>query len=205
MTASRTTPDLRVFYLLLLGVGSVLAHLALEFAAMGSGAESVLLSPRHWYLGCAAVAGIMTFAYQARALVRQAHGARDLKRMLSLGLDGLPFRGRGARFYALTAGLQLAVGSLTQIGEGCPFCGHDVAAGLLGALVTVVILAFVTRAVGRRLPALICIASAHELAPQAQPGLTRLRSELRGLDRSLDVWFPLLFNRPPPQLRYHTA
>ena len=203
--ASRTTTDLRVFYLLLIGVGSLLAHLAAEFGAMGTGAETVLFSPRHWYLGCAALAGIITFAVQARALLRSAHSGLDLKRMLRLGLDSLPMRGRGWRYYALTGGLQLAVGSLTQIGEGCPFCGHDVLAGVLGALVTVIVLAFVMRAVGRRLPALVCMTDGAERACERHTGLPPLARELCGLARSIDVWFPLLFNRPPPHLQYSVA
>jgi hypothetical protein len=204
MNASRSTPDLRVFYILLVGVGSLLAHLATEFGAMGSGAESILFNPRHWYLGCAVVAGIATFVLQARALLRQATSARDLKRMLGLGLDRLPLHARGMRYYALTATLQLAIGSLTQIGEGCPFCSHDVVAGLLGALVTVVLLAFFTHAVGRRLPALVCIV-AEVLAPERHAGLSQVCREPRGLASSRDVWFPLLFNRPPPHLRYVQA
>ena len=202
MTNSRQAPDLRVFYLLLVGVGSVLAHLASEFGAMGADAESVVFSPRHWYLGCAAVAGIIIFALQARALLRKASSARDLKRMLRLGLDRLPLGARGARYYALTAALQLALGCLTQIGEGCPFCSHDVIAGLFGALITVVVLAVVTRAVGRRLPSLVCGMADLVIAPDPYAGLTLFSTQRRGLARSLDVWFALLFNRPPPQLQY---
>ena len=205
MTSSRQAPDLRVFYLLLIGVGSLLAHLAAEFGAMGSGAETVLFSPRHWYLGCAALAGIAIFVLQARGLLRRAENARDLKRMLRLGLDRLPLHARGARYYALTAALQLAVGCLTQIGEGCPFCSHDVVAGLLGAIATVVALALVTRAVGRRLPALVCIIVDVVIAADRHAGLTLVSAEQRGPARWLDVWFPLLFNRPPPLLRYVSA
>ncbi|MBV8164264.1 MAG: hypothetical protein JOZ91_08345 [Candidatus Eremiobacteraeota bacterium] len=202
MTSSRQVPDLRVFYLLLIGVGSLFAHLAAEFGAMGSDAETVLFSPRHWYLGCAALAGIVIFVVQARALLRQATSARDLKRMLRLGLDQLPLRAHGARYYALTAALQLGVGCLTQIGEGCPFCSHDVVAGLLGAIATVVVLALVTRALGRRLPALVCFIADVVIAADRHAASTLVTTEQRGIARSLDVWFPLLFNRPPPKLQH---
>ena len=154
---------------------------------------------------CAALAGIANFVLQARALLRRAENARDLKRMLRLGLDRLPLHARGARYYALTAALQLAVGCLTQIGEGCPFCSHDVVAGLLGAIATVVALALVTRAVGRRLPALVCIIVDVVIAADRHAGLTLVSAEQRGPARWLDVWFPLLFNRPPPLLRYVSA
>src|SRR5580700_834957 len=138
MRTNSYTPNLRPFYLLLVGVGCIVAHLASEFAAMGTGAEGVLFSAKHLYLGVLALAGIVTLIVCGRALLLRATGARDLKRLLHIGLATLPFGGKGAAYFALTAALQLGLGLLTQIGEGCPFCGHDVAAGVLGALVTVV-------------------------------------------------------------------
>jgi len=201
----RTSPDLRVFYLLLVGVGSLFAHVAAEFAAMGAQADHLVFSARHWYLGCAALAGIGVFIVRSRSLVAQAQGGRDLKRLLTLGLEALPLRGRGFGYYSLTAVLQLAVGSLTQLGEGCPFCSHDVIAGLLGALVTVVLLGMVTRVIGRRLPAFVCVLAGHR-AVQDQKDATRfVRIELPGPTQSLGVWFPLLFNRPPPQAPAFTS
>ncbi len=169
---------------------------------MGSDAENVLFSPRHWYLGCAALAGIIIFVVRGRALLRQADSVRDLKRMLSLGLDALPLRARGARYYVLTAGLQLTIGALTQIGEGCPFCSHDVVGGLLGAVLTVVVLALITRAIGRRLPGLVCALVSVVVIHDRSDATRFVRIVLPGPAESLGVWFPLLFNRPPPQLQY---
>jgi hypothetical protein len=201
MRATSADPSLRVFYLLLIGVGSVLAHLAAEFAAMGSDADGVLFSYRHLYLGLAALAGIVLFVVRGQALLHRATSRRDLKRILSMGLEALPFGARGARYYALTAGLQLAVGALTQIGEGCPFCSHDIVAGIVGAMLTVLLLALVTRAIGRQLPTLVSALAGY--VPRT-PGLqspTFLRRDCPAANSGRGVWFPLLFNRPPPRLQ----
>jgi hypothetical protein len=168
---------------------------------MGNDANSVVLSARHWYLGLAVLAGICIFVLRGRALLRAATSGRDLKRILSVGLEALPFGGRGARYYALTAGLQLSVGALTQIGEGCPFCSHDVIAGVLGAIVTVLLLALVTRAIGSKLPSLVTALTGyvHRTSSGAAPMF--VRSECSPAVAGSDVWFPLLFNRPPPRLQ----
>jgi hypothetical protein len=167
---------------------------------MGSDANSVVLSARHWYLGLAVLAGICIFVVRGRALLRATTSGRDLKRILSIGLDALPFGARGVRYYALTAGLQLAIGALTQIGEGCPFCSHDVIAGVVGAIITVLFLALVTRAVGSKLPSLVTALTgySHQSSPAAP---IFVRSECASTVAGSDVWFPLLFNRPPPRLQ----
>jgi hypothetical protein len=201
MRGSATTPSLHVFYLLLIGVGSLLAHLASEFAAMGSDADSVVFSARHWYLGLAALAGICIFAMRGRALLRVATSQRDLKRIMGVGLDALPFGARGVRYYALTAGLQLAIGALTQIGEGCPFCSHDVIAGVVGAIVTVLFLAVVTRAIGSKLPSLVTALTGYAYHTSNSAATMFVRSECSLAVAGSDVWFPLLFNRPPPRLQ----
>jgi hypothetical protein len=198
---TESRPDLRVFYALLIGVGGLLAHLASEFAAMGSDADSIVFSPRHWYLGLGALAGIGIFISYGRELLRRSYGARDLKRILTLGVTALPLRGKGPAFYALTAGLQFAVGALTEIGEGCPFCGHDIIAGVLGALLTVALLALVLRALGRRLPSLVCTLAGYEPFRPAPGAMSSVRNELEGPSAAQGVWFPLLFNRPPPSLQ----
>ena len=201
MRATPADPSLRVFYLLLIGVGTLLAHLAAEFAAMGSDADNVLFSIRHLYLGLAALAGIVIFVVYGRALLHRATSRPDLKRMLSNGLAVLPFGGRGARYYALTAGLQLAIGAVTQVGEGCPFCSHDVIAGILGAMLTVLLLALVTRAVGSHLPRLVSALAGYVPRTSVSPSGTFLRRDCVAAGAGRDVWFPLLFNRPPPSLQ----
>ncbi|HEY7980676.1 MAG TPA: hypothetical protein VID19_04265 [Candidatus Eremiobacteraceae bacterium] len=198
MRTNSDTPNLRPFYLLLVGVGCIVAHLASEFAAMGTGAESVLFSAKHLYLGVLALAGIATLVICGRALLLRASGARDLKRLLHIGLATLPFGGKGAAYFALTATLQLGLGLLTQFGEGCPFCGHDIAAGVLGALLTVVLFGFAARAVGRRLPNVVAalvniLPAADDLTPRFVDRVERASIASRSI-----VWFADLYNRPPP-------
>lgn len=198
----RTAPQVRARSLLPLygsGVvlGSILAHLASEFASMGADAEPLALSPRHFYLGALAAlcAGVICFTIVR--IWRAAADARDLRRIIREGIEALPFRGRG-RFFAVTGLLQLAIGMLTELGEGCPFCAHDIATGLIGALITVVALAAACRAIGRRLPRIaaaiaeLLLAPSRESAasPYAAPRLTALFCSL-----SLPTQ---LFNRPPP-------
>ncbi len=199
MRATQANPSLRIFYLLLIGVGSLLAHLAAEFAAMGSNADSVVFSTRHLYLGFTALAGIVVFILCGRALLHRATSKPDLKRMLSNGLEALPFGGRGARYYALTGALQLAVGALTQIGEGCPFCSHDVIAGILGAMLTVLLLALVTRAIGSQLPRFVSALAGYVPRTFGSPSATFLRRSFVSASTGRGAWFPQLFNRPPPR------
>jgi len=195
------TPNLRPFYLLLVGVGCIVAHLASEFAAMGSGAEQVVFSAKHWYLGLLALAGVATLFIQGRKLLRRSSGGRDLKRLLHVGLASLPFGGKGARYFALTAALQLGFGLLTQFGEGCPFGGNDVAAGVLGALLTVVLFGFAAREFGRRLPT--AVAALVNLLP-ANDGFTAQfvnPIERASIASRSTLWFVHLYNRPPPQFQ----
>jgi hypothetical protein len=165
---------------------------------MGSDAEGVLFSAKHLYLGVLALAGIATLLICGRALLLRATGARDLKRLLHIGLATLPFGGKGAPYFALTATLQLGLGLLTQFGEGCPFCGHDIAAGLLGALLTVVLFGFAARAAGRRLPN--AVAALVSFLPAAEDMLPQFvdRSETASFAPRSIVWFADLYNRPPP-------
>jgi hypothetical protein len=197
---SATTPRLGLLYGSLVALGSIVAHLAAEFFAMGSDADSVALSPRHLYLGVIALICLVIVISQCLALWRKSSGVRDLKRALHVGLASLPFRGRGTRFFALTAALQLGAGLGTQIGEGCPFCGHDVAAGVLGALLTAVLLALAGRAIAWRLPSIAAaIAALFVDEPSLDPSRIAFREiALLGLPRF--AWFSQLYNRPPPLL-----
>lgn len=186
-------------YLSIVVMGSIVAHLASEFFAMGVEANAVALSPKHIYLGIAALIAAAIGVHQAFALLRSSHGGRDLKRELNVGLATLPFRGRGM-FFAFTAGLQLAISMATEIGEGCPFCGHDVSAGVVGALLTVVLLAFAARAIGRRLPSIAVALHALFIDPAGRSdALVVSRSATAPLVPSI-IWFAQLYNRPPPPL-----
>jgi hypothetical protein len=198
MRTKSDTPNLRPFYLLLVGVGCIVAHVASEFAAMGTGAENVLFSAKHWYLGVLALAGIVTLFICGRALLRRSSGARDLKRLLQIGLTTLPFGGKGARYFALTATLQLALGMLTQFGEGCPFGSQDIAAGVLGALVTVVLFGIAAREFGRRLPTVVAaLVSFLPTTGEIESFFVDPFESARITSR-FAVWSAHLYNRPPP-------
>jgi len=198
MRTKPDTPDLRPFYLLLVGIGCIVAHVASEFSAMGSGAENVLLSAKHWYLGVLALSGIVTLFICCRSMVRRSSGAHYLKRLLHNGLTTLPFGGKGARYFALTGALQLALGLLTQYGEGCPFGSNDIAGGVLGALLTVVLFGFAAREFGRRLPSVVAAIASFLLAVGEVISLFVDRFENALITSRAAVWSAHLYNRPPP-------
>ena len=201
MRHSPGAPDLRPFYLLVVVIGGIAAHLASEFAAMGSDASSLLFSPRHWYLGLAVVAGVVYLAGRVRALRLQSSSRRDFKRGLRIGLSDLPFGGRGAAFYAFTAALQFAVGMSTEVGEGAPIAGHDVVAGIVGALLVVLALLFATKAVARTLPAIVAVLM--QLLPSSGGASDEMVAHSRRAVPLLrrPTWYPNLLNRPPPPLQ----
>jgi len=193
--------NLTPLYLTLVVLGSIVAHFAAEFAAMGSDAQGLAFSPRHLYLAIVAAVCLCVVVVRLFALWRQSAGGRDLKRALHVGMDTLPLRGRGWRFYALTVGLQFAIGLITEIGEGCPFCAHDVAAGVIGALVCALLLAFALRAVARRLPA-FAFAFTRLLRLDPVPSAARwLPRHVASRRESSFAWFSRRFNRPPPALQ----
>jgi hypothetical protein len=197
MKVSTNAPNLRPFYLLLVGVGGIAAHLVSEFAAMGSDAKPILFSPRHWYLGAAVLTGIVVFILQAHALCSQAANGRDFKRMLHNGLATLPMHGRGAAFAMLTAGLQFAVGMSTEIGEGAPIAGHDVIAGVFGAILLVLAMALATKAIARSLPRIVEAIVGLSLSPNGPTDATVARA--RAWSPVIRPTFlPSLYNRPPP-------
>ncbi len=186
-------------YLCVVGLGSIVAHLASEFFAMGSDADSIALSPKHLYLGVTAVVCAIVALQQGFALWRNSSGGRDLKRQLHVGLESLPFRGRGA-FYAFTAALQFGVGLTTQIGEGCPFCGHDIAAGIAGTILTVFVMALAARAIGQRLPTIAAAIAAFFIQTGARPQMLIAAHNVAILGLPRFIWFSQLYNRPPPPL-----
>jgi hypothetical protein len=197
---SNAVPTLRWLYLACVVLGSIGAHLISEYAAMGSDAAVVAVSPRHLYL---AIAGIAALAFAIRELMTlraRASNGRDAKRLAEIGLAGLPFAGK-RHFWLVTAGLQFAFGGFTEIGEGCPLCGHDVIAGVAGALVGAIVLSLIARALSARLPS---IASALvEFAPVAGKGAHAWKTAAAATPIVLAefLWYARLFNRPPPALQ----
>ncbi|MBV8366325.1 MAG: hypothetical protein JO194_07475 [Candidatus Eremiobacteraeota bacterium] len=198
--ARASVPSLLPAYLCLVALGSIVAHLASEFFAMGSDADSLALSPRHLYLGLIAVACVCALVWRGAAFWRASRGAHDLKRMLNVALDSLPWRGRGAAFFALTASLQLAFGLTTLFGEGCAFCGHDLAVGIIGALLTSVVLALAGRAIARRLPSIAAAIATLLLGVSPDAGRAVARQAASPAATIDFIWFTQLYNRPPPSL-----
>lgn len=201
MTASDShqDPSLRLLYLACVVLGGVVTHLISEFAAMGSDADRVALSPRHLYLGVAAIVAILIAIRELVVLRSRAKGGRDAKRLAELGLASLPFNGK-RHFWIITACLQLAVGGVTEIGEGCPLCGHDIVAGVGGALLGAIVLALLARALGNRLPSIASALS--EFVPLAGRSTARWAAKMRTtpVARAEFLWFARLLNRPPPVL-----
>jgi hypothetical protein len=114
-------------------------------------------------------------------------------------MERLPFGGRGLAFCALSSVLQFGIGMSTVVGEGCQFGGDDVVWGLLGALVTVIILAIIGRAVASQVPS-IAITIARLLPPATSAGTSRWVALINASApaRSMARCAPL-FSRPPPQ------
>lgn len=191
------SPSLRVLYVACLALGSIAAHLISEFVGMGSAADAVAFSPRHIYLGAAGLVALALVIREVALLRARAANGRDAKRIAEIGLASLPFGGK-RYFWIVTAALQFAAGALTEIGEGCPLCGHDVAAGFAGALIGAIILALVARALSKRLPSIASALvqfAAIERADDACSYRARLAPDVESPEF---LWFARLLNRPPP-------
>ncbi len=167
---------------------------------MGADADAhIVLSPRHAYLALIALASAAVIVCEIRGLLQRASGVRDFKRLLSNEIAALPLRG-GWQFYLLAATLQFATGVGSAVGEGCFFCGHDMIAGVVGALATAVLLAIAGRLVAARLPR-VTASLAAMLLPVADRTLHALRPSLDFAWSPRSVfWSPQLANRPPPLL-----
>jgi hypothetical protein len=190
-------PTLRWVYLALVVLGSIGAHLASEFAAMGSDAGEVLFSVRHIYLGLAGLAAL-AFAVRELMTIRLASSnPRDFKRRIEMGLTTLPFAGK-LHFGPVTAVLFLLIGGATEIGEGCPLCGHDVGAGVAGAVLCSALLALIVRVFTRRLPSIAAAIEEYVPAPHDVDSDTSRERVPATAPLPQCVWFPQLFNRPPP-------
>lgn len=195
-----TASTLRWIFPAVIVLGAVLTHLASEFFGMGADADAhILLSGRHAYLALIAIASAAVLVFEVRGLTKRASGVRDFKRLLSNEMATLPLGG-GWQFYVLAATLQFAAGVGSAIGEGCFFCGHDVIAGVIGALATAMLLALVGRLVAARLPR-IAARLAAILLPAASKSSHALRPWISFAWSPRRVfWSPQLANRPPPLL-----
>lgn len=193
-------PSLRRAYAASVVLGGVGSHLASEFAAMGLSAGRITFSPLHLYLGAAFLAALAVLAHDVLGIIRGASNRCDAKRVATLGLSTLPFAGKRG-FWLTTALAQFAIAWATVTAEGSPLFSHDIAIGVIGALVTAVVLALFTRMLGRRLPSIAAaIVELEQVESANTTRWTRVDNPKTGhVDES--VWNAHLFNRPPPQLQ----
>jgi hypothetical protein len=197
MVSHAQTRTLRWVYLALVVLGSIGAHLASEFGAMGRDAGEVALSPRHVYLGVAAIVSL-AFAIRELLVLRAASSSsRDFKRRIEMGLSALPFAGK--RYFGVaTAGLFLLIGGATEIGEGCPIAGHDIWAGVFGALICSLGLALAVRAFTRRLPSIAAALLEFVPARRDRVSVSRRHVIEEAIPLSEFLWYAHLECRPPP-------
>ena len=200
MTSART--GLLPLYCALVGLGGIVAHLAAEFFSMGPDFGAVALSPRHIYLGLAAAALGWIASARLVALWRQSSGGHDMKRLLNVGLEELPARGHGAFFFAATALAQFAVGMATEIGEGSPFSGHDVAAGVIGALLTSLVLSLACAKIARTLPRIAAAVQDFLRVRQPNAALATVARREASFSAPRNIYLiARIFARPPPPLQ----
>jgi hypothetical protein len=198
------TSELRALYAALVVFGAIGTHLVSEFAGMGSAAGGVTFSSRHIYLGLGAVGSLALALRAIGSMLAHASGPRDAKRLAEIGLASLPFGGRRS-FVPFTAALQFVLGGATEIGEGCPLCGHDIAAAIAGALVGAIVLAFAVRALGKRLPRVACAIVAFLPAANASDEPHEHAVVHEPIVRADFLWCSRLFSRPPPVLQPSTV
>jgi hypothetical protein len=113
-------------------------------------------------------------------------------------LRALPFGGQGARFAALTCAVQLAFFGLTQLAEGCPICGGDVAVGVLTAIVVSAIGSLLLALCERRLLACVLLffwITARPLAPSLR---RRLHADVQRFSGRRGAFLFSIASRPPP-------
>lgn len=194
---SRPVPTLIRVYLALVVIGGIGSHVISEFAGMGAAAAAVAFSRLHAYLGVALILAIVVLVRDLRNLVANAANARDAKRIAEIGLASLPFGGKTSRFWFATAGLQFAVAWSTVIAEGSPLLGHDVAAGMIGAVVGAALIALLTRALTRSLPTLASVIVEFQPAvPTSTHSMANAEAPAPAF--AACTWCSRLFNRPPP-------
>lgn len=130
----------------------IFVHIVGEAAALGKNPAALAAAPLHWYLG---ILGVLALAAACCAVARIPRN--DRRRQFALLVRALPFGGRGMRFAALSAGLQLAFFLVTECAERCPFGRGDIWLGLLAALLAAFFGAAVIRAVRARIDRIVTV------------------------------------------------
>jgi hypothetical protein len=125
----------------------ILVHLCSEFAGLGRDADDLAFSPLHGYLLIIGLAALATFICSAGIFDSQA----ERRRRIGLMAGALPYGGRGARFFGLSAAMQFGFFLVTQLGEGCPLCKGDFFTGLAAAAIASAIGAFALQVLRRQI------------------------------------------------------
>lgn len=196
MRASQRSLTATLVFLAFTTPFGIAVHLFSELAGLGWHDDAdVILSPRHAYL---AVLALVTLCALFAALATLPRGARRTR--VAALIEGLPFKGRGASFTALSFLAQFSFFALTQIGEGCPLCSGDVFIGVLAAAVAAVfgalLIAFGKR---RMLEFALALVRYLTVALFADPDVVRALRRSRNAMPSTRRRTPFAFRyRPPP-------
>ncbi len=149
--------------------------------------------PKAAWVGGDAWALLLAAAALSALLVVDALPKWDMRRQL----DRLPFGGRGWRFIALSASIQLAIGLLSQVGSNDGDGGSDVG----GSLVVIVMMALLSwlfmRVIGQLMPRLAAAMRPLRLRPHRPRACAPLPCAVVFV-AGYSAWPPALFNRPPP-------
>jgi hypothetical protein len=176
---------------------AISAHLAGEVAGLGDRSGfGVVFSGRHAYFAVIGLAVLLAF----RAIARSAGGSGGAIRLEAV-VRALPFGGQGARFAALAFAVQLAFFGLTQIAEGCPLSGGDVALGVITAILVAAIGSLLLALCERRLLACVLLffwLTARPLAPSLR---RRLRAKVPRFAVGRGAFLFSIASRPPPITR----
>ncbi|HMD03030.1 MAG TPA: hypothetical protein VKG44_08730 [Candidatus Baltobacteraceae bacterium] len=174
----------------------IAAHLISELAGLGWHDDAdVVLSARHGYLALFALASLAGFVAVLYAYPRAQRRAR-----VAALVDALPFRGRGAGFFAVSFLAQFGFFAVSQLGEGCPLCGGDVVTGLLAAGIAAALGAMVV-SLGKRRILGIALALVQYLSAKPSGASVATRAGRRRTSRARGTRrTPFSFRyRPPPQ------
>jgi len=180
----------------------IVAHLTSELAGLGWQDDAeVAFSARHAYLAAVALISLAGLFLALRNVP-----PRDRRARIEELISSLPFGGRGLGFTVASFVAQFGFFAVTQIGEGCPLCGGDVATGMLAAAVAAAIGA-VAVALGKRRFIAFALACVYvSIAARRNEGVARAFSCLRTPRPRATRRTPFAFRyRPPPQRAEYAA
>jgi hypothetical protein len=178
----------------------IVAHLTSELAGLGWQDDAeVAFSARHAYLAALALVSLAGLFLALRSVP-----PRDRRARIDELVSSLPFGGRGLGFTLASFVAQFGFFAVTQIGEGCPLCGGDVATGVLAAAVAAAIGA-VAVALGKRRFIAFALACVYlSIATRRDESIARafLRLRARRPRATRRTPFAFRYRPPPPRAEY---